>query len=432
VSSAIAFPSLQTAETLPAPRDGLLGARFRILRPHAEGGLGKVSVAQDVELNREVALKEMKPATANDADSRTRFLLEAEITGGLEHPGIVPVYGMGQYGDGRPFYAMRFIRGDSLRAAVDRFHAGTTRHDMYECVEFRVLVGRFIAVCHAVEYAHSRGVLHRDLKPDNIMLGKFGETLVVDWGLAKSKGRMDRYLAGEECTLQPRPARDSVPTQMGSAVGTPAFMSPEQARGQLDAIAPTSDVYSLGATLYYVLVGRTPFRGDTLGDVLQQVQAGNFPKPRSLRPCLPQSLEAICMKAMAVRAGDRYLTAADLARDLQRYLADEPVSARRESTRERMRRFARRHRSLLLVTMIMLSLGLAFVTGALAYVGRANQRAHDAMQRVNELQDDIQFLEAHLVASDDRQTREKALDQLKELHQKIDDNFSSVPFFTEE
>jgi eukaryotic-like serine/threonine-protein kinase len=428
----MALSNPQTAETLPASHDGLLGARFRILRPHAEGGLGKVSVAQDVELNREVALKEMKFDSANMPDSRARFLQEAEITGGLEHPGIVPVYGMGQYGDGRPFYAMRFIRGDSLKVAVDCFHSGTVRRDRFESVEFRELLGRFMAVCHAVEYAHSRGVLHRDLKPANIMLGKYGETLVVDWGLAKTKGRTEQYWAADEHTLEPRPARDSAPTQMGSAVGTPAFMSPEQARGQLDALSPASDVYSLGATLYYLLVGRVPFNCGNVGEVLRRARAGEFPKPRSLIPNLPESLEAICMKAMAACPFDRYSTAADLGRDLERYLADESVSARHESIRERMRRLARRHRSLLLVTVLMLSAGFVLASGALAYVSRANQQARNAMQQVNELQDDIQLLELQLAGSDDRQVRKQASDQLKQLHRRIDDHFGSVPLFVDE
>jgi serine/threonine-protein kinase len=158
------------------------GERFTILRPHAQGGLGKVSVARDMELNREVALKEIQPKFADNAENRARFVQEAEITGGLEHPGIVPVYGLGQYADGRPFYAMRFIRGDSLEEAVDRFHKSDQpgRDTTERSLELRKLLGRFIDVCNAIAYAHSRGVLHRDLKPGNVMLGKYGETLVVD------------------------------------------------------------------------------------------------------------------------------------------------------------------------------------------------------------------------------------------------------------
>src|SRR5262249_25584863 len=157
-----------------------LGRRFRILRPHASGGLGTVFVALDAELNREVALKEILPRHADDPESRRRFLLEAEITGGLEHPGIVPVYGLGIYEGGRPYYAMRFIRGDSLKEAIDRFHGDETlkRDSSRRTLELRDLLRRFTDVCNATEYAHSRGVLHRDLKPSNVILGKHGETLV--------------------------------------------------------------------------------------------------------------------------------------------------------------------------------------------------------------------------------------------------------------
>jgi serine/threonine-protein kinase len=164
------------------------GTRFLILRPHAKGGLGQVSVARDEELHREVALKEIQGRHADDPVSRSRFVMEAEITGGLEHPGVVPVYGLGKYADGRPFYAMRFIRGDSLKEAIERFHKADIpgRDPGERTLELRKLLGRFVDVCDAIAYAHARGVLHRDLKPGNIMLGKYGETLVVDWGLAKS------------------------------------------------------------------------------------------------------------------------------------------------------------------------------------------------------------------------------------------------------
>ena len=159
--------------------------RFRILRPHAAGGLGKVSLARDQELNRDVALKEIQEQHAHNADARVRFLLEAEITGALEHPGIVPVYSLGTYADGRPFYAMRFIKGDSLKEAIDAFHKTPTPRGEpsspagpapdFHSLGFRKLLGRFVDVCNAIAYAHSRGVLHRDLKPGNIMLGKYGE-----------------------------------------------------------------------------------------------------------------------------------------------------------------------------------------------------------------------------------------------------------------
>jgi serine/threonine-protein kinase len=238
------------------------GQRFFVLRPHAKGGLGEVFVALDSELNREVALKQILDSHAADPTSRARFLLEAEVTGGLEHPGIVPVYGLGVYRDGRPYYAMRFVRGDSLREAIQHFHAdeSLSNHSGRRSLALRKLLRRFIDVCNAIEYAHSRGVLHRDIKPANVILGKHGETLVVDWGLAKALGKSDP--TGGERTFMPSAASGSFETLAGSALGTPAYMSPEQAEGDLDRLGPRSDVYSLGATLYCLLTGKPPFAGE--------------------------------------------------------------------------------------------------------------------------------------------------------------------------
>jgi len=192
-----------TVGPLPSQKDGSNpatsdGPRFQIIRPHDEGGLGKVSVALDTQLDREVALKEIKPQFADDESSRLRFLLEAEITGGLEHPGIVPIYGLGASADGRPYYAMRFIRGNNLATAIRAYHEdGKEEGGPDKVVQLRRLLGRFLDVCNAVYYAHQRGVLHRDLKPGNVMLGEYGETLVVDWGLAKPIGAAEETLISE-------------------------------------------------------------------------------------------------------------------------------------------------------------------------------------------------------------------------------------------
>jgi serine/threonine-protein kinase len=237
------------------------GQRFRVLRPHARGGLGAVFVALDAELHREVALKQLLDHHADDLVSRQRFLLEAEITGGLEHPGVVPVYGLGAYPDGRPYYAMRFVRGDSLKEAIDRFHQRTSTRSPSprrgegrregaaaaagsRDLELRKLLRRFLDLCNAIDYAHSRGILHRDIKPANVIVGKHGETLVVDWGLAKATGRSEP--GSGERTLAPSSASGSSETLPGSALGTPAYMSPEQAEGDLARLGPRSDVYSLG------------------------------------------------------------------------------------------------------------------------------------------------------------------------------------------
>jgi len=349
------------ATRAPAAADGAApGQRFRILRPHARGGLGEVFVAEDLELHRQVALKEIQARFADDAASRTRFVLEAEVTGGLEHPGIVPVYGLGQYADGRPFYAMRFIKGDSLKEAIAQFHAVNWREREGErAVAFREQLGRFVDVCNAIAYAHSRGVLHRDLKPGNIMLGRYGETLVVDWGLAKPLDRADKTLELDEQPLQPSPTSSSDKTIPGMALGTPQFMSPEQAAGRLDLIGPASDIYGLGATLYCVLTGQPPFTEADTGQVLQQVRQGHFPRPRHVSRRVPRALEAICLKAMALDPAARYADAHALADDIERWLADEPVSAHRESWVKRCRRWARRHQVAVTAAAVLLVVGLS-------------------------------------------------------------------------
>ena len=337
-------PRLDT--TLTFTSGSSLG-RFRILRPHAKGGLGQVSVALDQDLNREVALKEIQPQHADDQISRERFVLEAEITGGLEHPGIVPVYALGSGPDGRPFYAMRFVKGDSLKQAIEVFHKpdNPNRKDAgARQLALRQLLGRFIDVCNAMEYAHSRGVLHRDLKPGNIMVGKYGETLVVDWGLAKSVGK--KTIISDETTLRPVSALSSSgQTRPGSAVGTPAYMSPEQAVGKLDELGPPSDVYSLGATLYHVLCGRPPFEKVEHTEILAKVQRGDFQRPTSVVADIPAALEAICLKAMSLQPADRYQTPRALADDLEHWLADEPVAAAPDTLGDRASRIARKHRS---------------------------------------------------------------------------------------
>jgi serine/threonine-protein kinase len=338
-----------------------LGGRFQVLRAHAEGGLGAVSVALDTELNREVALKQIKPAAAERADYRARFVLEAEITGALEHPGIVPVYSLGHDAAGQPFYAMRFIRGDSLADAIAAFHrrwpsqhapveglgSGVRSSSGSRDLEFRSLLRRFVDVCNAIGYAHSRGVLHRDLKPRNIMLGKFGETLVVDWGLAKAAGSGDADFAlDRENALRPASASGTPDTIPGSAIGTPQFMPPEQAAGRLELLGPRSDVYALGATLYPILTGRPPVEANDVGEVLRKVERGEIRPPRAYDSSVPRALEAICLKAMAVQPDNRYDSAGALAEEIERWLADEPVRAYRESWQERSRRWARKHRTL--------------------------------------------------------------------------------------
>ncbi len=345
----------------------LASPRFRVVRPHALGGLGVVSVAIDSELNREVALKEILDEHADDPVSRERFLLEAEITGGLEHPGIVPVYGLGSHENGRPYYAMRFIRGENLQEAIRRFHKehGPEADPGRRTLAIRQLLRRFLDVCHAVGYAHSRGILHRDIKPSNVIVGRHGETLLVDWGLAKAMGKVEPQLESVERALVPTVSEGSAQTRQGWALGTLAFMSPEQAAGKLEALGPRSDIYSLGASLYVLLTGRAPFEGDDL-KVLDRVKRGEFAQPCSLVPTIDPALEAVCLKAMATNPAGRYISSRELVDDVERWMADEPVSAWREPLRRRARRWARRNRTA--VSAVAVALVAAFIgLSALAY-----------------------------------------------------------------
>ncbi len=386
--------SLSTNDRRP-PDSG--SERFRIVRPHARGGLGEVLVAHDEELHREVALKQILPRHAQNETSRTRFLREAEVTGNLEHPGVVPVYGLGVQADGRPYYAMRFIRGESLDDALRRYHDDAREHrsESDRAVEFRGLLTRFIAVCNTIEYAHSRGFVHRDLKPENIMLGPYGETLVVDWGLARpinSGVTLDDEVASADGSdVSPASQTVATPTQMGTVVGTPQFMSPEQATGRIDLIGPAGDVYSLGATLYTLLTDQPPFTSMDVRTVLKAVPEGKFPTPREVNRDVPAALEAVCLKAMSRRIEDRYASARALADDLEHWLADEPVSAARETWPERAMRWVRRHKTwsqaaAAAVVVVAIVAGVAYVreAGLHAVLQRTLEQEQSARREADE------------------------------------------------
>ena len=346
------------------------------LRFHARGGLGAVYVAADQRLHRDIAVKFIHERLVGDPESKATFEREAEITGRLEHPGVVPVHGKGETPDGRPFYAMRFIQGESLDAAIRNHHQPDRPKLAGEkSVEFRNLLTRFVSVCQTIAYAHNRGILHRDIKPENIMLGKYGETLLVDWGLAMPVGRDEKARASGEKTLLPRSGSDSGDSS-GSGAGTPAFMSPEQANGRLD-LTPASDIYSLGSTLYKLLVGQAPYQGDHPLVILRAVREGRFPAPAQVKPTVPRALAAICLKAMSFQQGDRYRSALELAEDVQHWLADEPVAALPERKGEQLARWGRRHRRTVqaavlgLAALLLVSVLAAVWNGALAERERA-------------------------------------------------------------
>ena len=425
------------------------GLRFSILRPLAQGGLGEVFAAHDEELHREVALKQIRPQHADNVEARSRFVLEAEITGGLEHPGIVPVYGLGQYADGRPFYAMRFIKGDSLKEAIERYHSDPDRDRQGavsgvpvpdgggsdRTVAFRKLLGRLIAVCEAIQYAHDRGVLHRDLKPGNIMLGRYGETLVVDWGLAKAGvGRQGSGVRGQEsgvrepeaqarasideATLLPACSSGGSETMQGAALGTPNFMSPEQAAGRLDQVGAASDVYGLGATLYTLLTAKPPVEGEDTPDILRRVREGRIRRPRDVAPDVEPALEAVCMKALALRPADRYVSPRALADDLERWLADKPVSAWREPMVVRAKRWARQHQTLVTSSAASLFIALiALAAGLHLYQDAETRRAKDKADR--ERAETIRELQAERKRAAAEEAIKNALDQAEKPHEEL-------------
>jgi serine/threonine-protein kinase len=329
------------------------------------------------------AIMFIRPERSHDADSRRRFLLEAEITGRLEHPGVVPIYALGTDADGAPCYIMRFIRGETLQDSTDAYHIAEKagRDASEQGLALRELLGRFVSICETMGYAHSRGILHRDLKPRNVMLGKFGETLVVDWGLAKPFDRDGSTLWDDEGPLTPGSGEAGSGTPTVGAVGTPSYMSPEQAEARWDEVGPASDLFGLGAILYTILAGRAPFQARRIEDLLEKVKLCDFPRPRRVRPSAPRPLEAICLKAMARRPEDRYATALDLAEDVRRWLADEPVSAYAEPPAARAWRSMRRHRTLVSVAVVGLAFGLAGLAGFTTLLAGKNRELDRLRQR---------------------------------------------------
>ena len=315
-----------------------------------------------------------------------RFLHEAEITGGLEHPGIVPIYALGQNSDGRPYYTMRLVKGMTLEEQIRASRKSGSPHPTP--LEFRQLLNHFIRVCEIVAYAHSRGVLHRDLKPANLMLGKYGETLVVDWGLAKSIDQPGEELGGsaDEAKLKPASGSSLNATVRGKAMGTPKYMSPEQALGQTENIDSRTDIYGLGATLYCILTRRPPLAGlDDVGEILERVARGEIPPASQVAPGVPRTLCMICRKAMAVRPDDRYESAQAFAEDVEHWLADEPPRGVSELVGNRLGRWERKHRALIRVGGLAMAVVTLVSIAAALGINTARQRAEERRLRAIEL-----------------------------------------------
>ena len=315
-----------------ADEPDLAGTRYRLLERVARGGMGVVYAAEDEKLERRVALKVLDvPGT--DGDLANRLMREARVLARLEHPGIVPVHDVGTLADGRVFYTMKFVEGQRLDNLIEGV----------ESVQDRLRL--FLRICEAVAFAHARGVLHRDLKPANIMVGPFGEVLVMDWGLAKilrSDLQIADRVADPEAKILEKPkqpgaekdsTKSSVITGHGTVMGTPGYMSPEQARGEVEVLDARSDIFSLGALLRFLLTQKTP---------------------TGIAPRLDRSLEAICAKASAEKPESRYSAVQELGLDVSRYLDGLAVEAHRESIFDKLARFYRRYRFFILLILAYL------------------------------------------------------------------------------
>lgn len=340
----------------------VLEGRFEIIRKLGQGGLGRVWLARDVNLNRHVALKEISHASGITETVVERFKHEAKITGRLDHPSIVPIYQLGEdLSTGRVFYAMRFLGRSTLQDSINEYHE--RREDGNDDpMLLRNLLTAFVNVCHAIGHAHSRKVIHRDLKPENVVIDNFGQVIVIDWGLAKV---IDD--ASVESLMDSAAIGNASRTSEGQVLGTPLYMAPEQAAGRLDELDHRTDIYGLGAILFAIVTGFAPHEktqkesadsGVGVRGMISVIASGVAPSAQEANSDADPALDAICRKAMARRRYARYQEATDLAEDVQRWIAGEPVSAYRESSWQRANRWISQHQrlsqSLLAAVMIAL------------------------------------------------------------------------------
>ena len=334
------------------------GTKYRLLEEISRGGMGTVYRGEDTELNRQIAIKVLNTPETN-TDVAKRMVREAQIIARLEHPGIVPVHDVGILEDGRVFYAMKLIRGGRL----DEYARNASIKDRLR---------KFQAACEAVAFAHVHGVIHRDLKPQNIMIGSFGEVLVLDWGVAKiiaTHRSPESFSEADTLQLAERngatfsaKSSETEETAHGTIIGTPHYMSPEQACGAIPQLDERSDVYSLGAILYFLLAGKSPRAMDQSNASFNDSQA--LPRPRELNPKVSKPAEAVCLKAMATSPAERYASARELATDIAHLIDDEPVSAYRENILEQIIRWLGKNRFLVFLVLAYLLMRIFFILTA--------------------------------------------------------------------
>ncbi len=323
-----------------------MSGRYEIMEELARGGSGRILVVFDKHVGRKIAMKELlsdiSKAPSLDDDPqvtaiRNRFLREARVTGRLEHPSIVPVYEIGQHPDGSFYYTMRLVKGTTLLSAIKKCRS------VFDRLE---LLPHFYHVCNAVAYAHSKGVINRDLKPSNVMIGEFGETVVLDWGLAKIKG-------SDETVFVRHDDEGVGKTVVGQAIGTPSYMPPEQAEGNIGEIDEISDIYSLGAILYQILTGKTPFSGRTTDEIIRKVLNENVESAVQKDKDIPPELAAIAEKALSKSKDERYASVGEMIDDLSAYMSGRKVGVYHYSVFESLKFVAVRHKAAFISSLII-------------------------------------------------------------------------------
>ncbi|MGE0432902.1 MAG: tetratricopeptide repeat protein [Planctomycetota bacterium] len=351
--------------------------KFRLLNELGRGGMGSVRLAEDPALGRELAVKFLLDAAGS---ASAQFVEEAQITAQLQHPNIVPVYELGTDASGKPWLAMKRIEGESLASLIKTWK--TRDRGALQPEQLNAILGIFAKVCDAVAFAHNRGVVHRDLKPDNIMVGTFGEVLVVDWGLAKPMADPDRPASAARPVRSTRRISDRHLTLDGDVFGTPAFMAPEQADGRTDEIDERSDIFSLGGVLYQMLTFAPPYTGTSTADTVAKAARHQLVPPRTRNAArgIPKELQAIVLKAMAADADDRYQTVGELQADLAAWQSFGRTTAWRSGPLERAVKWTRRHPAGSLAAGLLVVGGLV-VAVLISQLQAAEERAERERQQ---------------------------------------------------